>query len=220
MDEGKEPRFETSETVSMFPTFVWKTQLKAGVHQAIDRSIVNTVEEMRRDLEELRPGEAWQSDQELQRLTAFDGLVSRIHDTASVVLRFLGVSHDGFDITACWANVNAPGASHKPHNHPNNYLSGVYYVQTYEGADVINFHDPRLQPGIIRPPVTALTAENTDQCVVRVQDGCLLMFPSWLQHSVDANESDEERISVSFNVMFSSYTETMSKPLWEGDRED
>jgi hypothetical protein len=100
MDEGKESRFESSEIVSMFPTLVWKTQLKAEVHQAIDRSILNTVEEMRRDLEELRPGEAWQSGQELQRLTAFDDLVSCIHDMASVVLRFLGgfsrgVRHNG-----------------------------------------------------------------------------------------------------------------------------
>ncbi len=46
-------------------------------------------------------------------------------------------------------------------------------------ADTVNFHDPRSQTGIIRPPVTELTAENTDQVVVKVSDGTLLMFPSW-----------------------------------------
>jgi len=198
----------------MFPTLVWKTQLKAEVHQAIDRSILNAVEEMRRDLEELRPGEAWQSGQELQRLTAFDDLVSCIHDMASVVLRFLGASHEGFGITACWTNVSATGASHKPHSHPNNYLSGVYYVQTHEGADVINFQDPRPQTSIIRPPVTELTAVNTDQVVLNVKNGTLLLFPSWLEHSVPPNRSNQPRISVSFNIMFSSYAEKMSKPLW------
>ena len=68
--------------------------------------------------------------------------------------------------------------------------------------------------GVIRPPVVELTAENTDQVVVRVTNGTLLMFPSYLEHSVDANASEEERISVSFNVMFSSFTEKLSKPLW------
>jgi hypothetical protein len=29
--------------------------------------------------------------------------------------------------------------------------------------------------------------------------------------------SDEERVSVSFNVMFSSFTERLSKPLWSPD---
>ncbi len=93
-------------------------------------------------------------------------------------------------------------------------MSGVYYLRTHEGADTVNFHDPRSQTGIIRPPVTELTAENTDQVVVKVSDGTLLMVPSWLPHSVDASGSDETRISVSFNVMPSAYTERMSNPLW------
>ncbi len=112
------------------------------------------------------------------------------------------------------ANVLGKGAAHRLHSHPNNFLSGVYYVRTEPGADTINFHDPRNQTGIIRPPVVELTAENTDQVVVSVKDGTLLLFPAYLQHSVDANRSEKERVSVSFNLMFSSFTENLSKPLW------
>jgi uncharacterized protein (TIGR02466 family) len=126
----------------------------------------------------------------------------------------LKIGYDAIEITGCWANINAKGASHRMHAHPNNFLSGVYYVQTHPEADTINFHDPRIQTAIIRPPVTELTAQNTDQVVVRVRNGTLLVFPSYLQHSVDANRSDEERTSISFNVMFSSFTENLSKPLW------
>jgi uncharacterized protein (TIGR02466 family) len=100
------------------------------------------------------------------------------------------------------------------HQHPNNFLSGVYYVRTHPGADTINFHDPRVQSGIIRPPVVELTAENTDQVVVRVKDGAMLVFPAYLQQSVDASASEAERISISFNIMFSSFTKSLSKPLW------
>lgn len=117
-------------------------------------------------------------------------------------------------MTGCWANVLARGAAHRAHSHPNNFLSGVYYVRTSPGADTINFHDPRSQTAIIRPPVMELTAENTDQVVVRVANGTLLMFPAYLQHSVDANMSEHERVTVSFNIMFSSFTENLSKPLW------
>ncbi|MCZ6741535.1 MAG: putative 2OG-Fe(II) oxygenase [Alphaproteobacteria bacterium] len=39
------------------------------------------------------------------------------------------------------------------------------------------------------------------------------MFPTWLAHSVDASGSDETRISVSFNDMFSAFSEKMSQPL-------
>ena len=104
------------------------------------------------------------------------------------------------------------------HSHPNNLLSGVHYVATPDGADTVNFHDPRPQTAIMRPPVTELTADNTDQVVVQVSAGTLLVFPAWLQHSVDANRGGEARISVSFNVMLASYAERMSKPLWQPDR--
>jgi hypothetical protein len=43
----------------------------------------------------------------------------------------------------------------------------------------------------------------------------MLVFPAYLRHSVDANPSNEERISISFNIMFSSFTENLNKPLCE-----
>ena len=133
---------------------------------------------------------------------------------AATKLRFLKISYDAFEITGCWVNINPSRATHKMHNHPNNYLSGVYYVQTQAEVDTINLHDLRIQTGIIRPPVTKLTVGNIDQVVVKVRPGTLLIFLSYLQHSVDSNTSTEERLSVSFNIMFSSFTEKLSKPLW------
>ena len=75
------------------------------------------------------------------------------------------------------------------HHHPNNFLSGVYYVQVRAGADAINFHDPRPQTAIIRPPVTELSAENVDQVVVGVKDGTLLLFPAYLEHSSQTRDA-------------------------------
>ena len=129
-------------------------------------------------------------------------------------LQFLKIGEPAIEITGCWLNLYAPGAVHRAHSHRNNFLSAVYYVRTHPGADSINFHDPRSQAGVIRPPVTELTAANTDQVVVRVKNGTLLVFPSYLYHSVDANASDETRLSLSFNLMFSAFTAALSKPLW------
>ena len=169
---------------------------------------------MSRDAGEPAPGRGWQSEKDLHHLDEFRSLVACIHDTAGSVLEFLKTGDGAFEITGLRANMNPKGAAHPVHSHPNNFLSGVYYLRTHEGADTVNFHDPRPQTGIIRPPVTELTAENTDQVVVKVSDGTLLMFPSWLPHSVDASGSDETRISVSFNIMPPAYAENMSKPLW------
>jgi uncharacterized protein (TIGR02466 family) len=205
---------EASDVIPMFPTLVWKIQLKPDLHQTIGAKIVRALERMRRGLPQLEPGHGWQSEPVLHEREEFQQLAVCVRDAAKSVLRFLRIGYEPFEITGCWATVLAKGARHKAHTHPNNFLSAVYYVRTHPGADTINFHDPRNQTSIIRPPVTQLTAENTDQVVVKVANGALLMFPSYLEHSVDPTESAEERISISFNIMFSSYPQNLSKPLW------
>ena len=189
-------------------------RFEASLRSALDARILAALIDMRRGLPALEPGHGWQSGQGLHEREEFRELVSCIRRGTASILRFLRSGHDAFEITACWATVLAKGAAHRAHSHPNNFLSGVYYLRVHPGADTINFHDPRRQTSIIRPPVEELTAENTDQVVVRVRNGTLLIFPSYLEHSVDANLSEQERISISFNVMFSSFTEQLSKPLW------
>lgn len=198
----------------MFPSLVWKIQVESGLRDAMGARILQALADMRRDAPSLEPGQGWQSAQDLHEHEAMRELVACIDHCAAGVLRFLRIGTTELEITGCWATVLAPGASHRLHSHPNNFLSGVYYVRAGEGADTINFHDPRRQASVIRPPVVELTAENTDQVVVRVSDGTLLVFPSWLEHSVDSTSGEGDRISISFNLMFSSFTQRLSKPLW------
>lgn len=214
MHSRTNPWFESSDVLPMFPTLVWKSLVRADVRERMNARIFSALDKIRGGTPPLAPGEGWQSHQDLHKLEEFADLVSCVSGMAKSILLFLKVGYDACEITGCWANVLARGASHRMHAHPNNFLSGVYYARTAPGADTINFHDPRVQTGIIRPPVTGLTAENTDQVVVRVSNGTLLMFPAYLQHSVDANASDQERVSVSFNVMFSEFTENLARPLW------
>jgi uncharacterized protein (TIGR02466 family) len=203
-----------SDVIPMFPTLVWRIDLEATSRDAVNVAILSALARMRANLPPLAAGQGWQSTQRLHELEEFRELFVCVNHAVAGILRFLRIDYEAFEVTACWATVLASGAEHRTHYHPNNFLSGVYYVRTHPGADTINFHDPRSQTGIIRPPVVALTGENTDQVVVRVNDGTLLIFPSFLRHSVAANASQEERISISFNVMFSAFTENLSKPLW------
>jgi uncharacterized protein (TIGR02466 family) len=204
----------SSDVLSVFPTLIWEFALAAGAREALNAKLIDALEGMRPSPGGMPPGHGWQSSADLHTLEECQELVAYVRDAVGSILRFLKAGYQAFEITACWANINPPGAAHRSHSHPNNFLSGVYYVRTQPGADTINFHDPRIQTGIIRPPVRELTAANADQAVVRVSAGTLLVFPAWLQHSVDANESRGERISISFNVMFSAFTENLSKPLW------
>jgi uncharacterized protein (TIGR02466 family) len=205
--------FDTPELMQLFPTFVWKGDLARQEFEPLNRDIVAALAGLGAPLEGLRPGENWQSDHGLHERLAFRPLLEWVEAAAANALSYLRIPRP-LMVTGCWANVNAPGTGHRLHSHRNNYLSGAYYVQVQEGADSINFFDPKPQSGVIRPTATEPTAENTEVAMVRVKTGSLLLFPAWLQHAVDVNRSNRARISLSFNLMFPGFAEEMARPGW------
>ena len=211
-------QFADSHPFRMFPTLVWRAELVDDARERVNASVTEEIARLRESLSPLEPGEGWQSSHELHTCESFAELVVCVDAAAIEALEFQKIGYSGFTITGCWVNVLAPKRAHRAHSHPNNFLSGIYYLKVQPGADTVNFHDPRPQTRILRPPVTDLTADNTDQVVVQVKQGTLLLFPAWLEHSVDENRSAEERISVSFNMMLTGYGEAMSKPMWESHR--
>lgn len=117
------------------------------------------------------------------------------------VVDFLEIKHQGLVITNCWANISRRGASHHHNTHPNNLLSGVYYVRVPENAARIVFEDPRPQAHIMIPAYKCYTQQNAAQHPFDVAEGQMLVFPSWLSHSVEEHESEEERTSIAFNCV-------------------
>jgi hypothetical protein len=120
---GKHSWIENSDVFSLFPTLVWKIQLRAEVHEPIDASALGLLHSLRQGLPELKTGEAWQSGHALHRREELRELCSCVNRAAASVLQFLKIGDEELDITGCWANVSAPGAAHRAHSHPNNYLN-------------------------------------------------------------------------------------------------
>lgn len=207
---------ERSGVLQLFPTQVWASQLRAAFYEPLNEAIL-------RRLDALRPAEAlgqWQTRQDLHLDPAFAPLVQVLRQTARGICNALTLLYDDVQVTGCWANVSEHGQPHRPHIHPNNFLSGAYYVKTGAGADAIRFHDPRMQAGMIVPPARDQNRANPDTMTLDVRPGMLVMFPAWLQHSVPPNLSDESRVSVAFNLMFPSFGTTMASPMWTGDTPD
>jgi len=88
-----------------------------------------------------------------------------------------------------WATVHESGISHLPHTHPDELVSGVFYVKMPEKAGSILFDDPR---GPLPP--------FDNRIVIRPQEGDIILFPSWLTHQVAPTQGNEERISIAFNI--------------------
>ena len=102
-----------------------------------------------------------------------------------------------------WANINYLGAYNRPHLHPNALFSGVYWIKTPKNSGNLMLYDPR--PGVhtIMPNRKEGKLPNEVWREVHYEPvaGRIIMFPAWLWHEVRPNESNDTRISVSFNFL-------------------
>ena len=102
-----------------------------------------------------------------------------------------------------WANINHPGGYNKPHMHPNTLFSGVYYIKTPPNCGKLICSDPRSGNQTVMPVRVKGTPPKYlwRECHLDVKEGRIIIFPAWMWHSVEPNESNDTRISVSFNFI-------------------
>jgi uncharacterized protein (TIGR02466 family) len=79
----------------------------------------------------------------------------------------------------------------------------VYYIKAPKNSGHLKIDDPRSVASMTRPrqkdgekPARLFRETNYEPIA-----GRLIMFPGWLVHCVDPNESNDIRISVSFNFL-------------------
>jgi uncharacterized protein (TIGR02466 family) len=204
---------EKQEVQELFPTSIWIVDLKPAEAGPFNANLKAEIENIISPRPKVPAGSNWQTPQDLHTRPAFADFVKLVEMAARGVARFLQIDQHPMTITGCWANINPPGAYHPTHNHPNNYLSGVYYVAVPESGSRIVFQDPR--PLMIMPKPRQFTRQTANAADAESRPGRLLIFPAWLRHSVPANDGQTERISISFNLMFKQFAETLAAPMWD-----
>ena len=103
-------------------------------------------------------------------------------------------------ISEIWAIINQKNTFNKSHNHPGSYLSAAYYVKAPNDCGNIHFYDPNEIKKFNSPAIEQLTELSTSGFSIKPEEGNLLLFPSYLYHDVGKNNSDSDRIVISFNV--------------------
>ena len=106
-------------------------------------------------------------------------------------------------INNMWAIVNTGGSANLRHQHGNSTISGAYYVRAPVNSGDIVFYDPRPAPVYSHPNTTNPNFLNAQVNGVSPKEGALVLFPSFLDHSVNENISSSERIVISFNIRIS-----------------
>ena len=103
-----------------------------------------------------------------------------------------------------WININKPGDYNVKHQHPTNDLSGVLWIKTPENSGNIKFESPFMFSSY--QEIELYNTEFKDNYNIYQTfyfnpiEGKILVFPSHLAHHVEENKSEEDRISVAFNI--------------------
>ena len=144
----------------------------------------------------------WHSETNMHELPQFKPLVDELFKMQHQVFKEEWLDKEPV-LGNMWANINYKGGYNRPHIHPNSLFSGVYYVHAQPNSGKLVCNDPR--PGIQTNMPTRVKGQPPKhlwrECHIDPKPGRIIMFPAWLWHCVEPNESNDIRISVSFNFI-------------------
>ena len=103
-------------------------------------------------------------------------------------------------IREMWAIINKKDNFNVIHTHPNACLSAAYYVKAPENCGRFQIENLNIAKKHSSPLIANKNELNVNLAGLEVSEGDLLIFPGYLPHKVARNESDEDRIVISFNV--------------------
>jgi len=144
----------------------------------------------------------WHSQTDMHKIPVFKPLVDELFKMQNEIFKEEFLDSEPI-LGNMWANINPPGGYNRPHLHPNCHYSGVYYIKAPKNSGQIVFNDPRTTSHMVMPNRIKATPPPDLWREVRIDPlvGRIIMFPAWLWHCVELNQSNDIRISVSFNFL-------------------
>ncbi|MCE9636014.1 MAG: hypothetical protein K8T90_09930 [Planctomycetes bacterium] len=199
-------------TRAWFPTFIYDAPLTKRGAAALNKQLLSECMTIREIDDE---GRRWSETNYPGGFTSYNSM-NQLHRTSSTFgelekhltrhVRSFAKSLDfelgsrKLTMTDCWTNVMPRHAAHPLHIHPIATISGTYYVRTPRGCAKLKFEDPRLPSFMAAPPRKAdCRDENRTFIHYPAEAGRVILFESWLRHEVSANQTADERVSISFN---------------------
>jgi uncharacterized protein (TIGR02466 family) len=135
-------------------------------------------------------------NKEMKRIKNF--ILKKIEEYKNNILQI----NNKLKLTQSWSTCNEKGNFHHLHNHPNTFISLVYYVKCSEQGGDIVFELPksRLQEGFnFNYSITNYNSYNSTTWKIITKLNKLIIFPGWLQHHTTPHETDDKRIVLGAN---------------------
>jgi uncharacterized protein (TIGR02466 family) len=187
-----------------FPSQVWFADLDDAA--SLNEQLLKDIQRLRKSVDSIKRSNelGWHSPIDFHKRPEFAALCERIENVAGKIAKSNKLNPAWVpQIDTFWVNINPKGAYNALHNHPNCVLSGTYYVRTPEKCGRLRFRDPREGSRLWfwpLDPEAKSDARQWRQVNYEPKAGRIVMFPHWLEHDVEANQSNTERVSIAFNL--------------------
>jgi uncharacterized protein (TIGR02466 family) len=188
---------EGAKAVNLFPTSVWifppQSEEVLNTHELKQLSLELQKRDIRTSGKQRSARKTWRLESP-HTLTEFESAFNYIQRTLSKTCTTLGLQlgNRAFD---SWLDVVDPGGYHVIHQHSPNILSGVIHLSDCTETGRLVLRDPRpgrhcrseSQPGPTEVPVSAAA-------------GSAIIFPAWLEHWVEENDTEGKLVYIAFNL--------------------
>lgn len=144
----------------------------------------------------------WQSPSDFYQLDSFEQYLDYILTYAISALSFYNLD---FKLTNMWININKRGDYNISHCHPDSIMSGVLWIKCPQDCGSLVFNSPNV---FLESKLLSSIDKNIKDRVNyhdsfvfnEPSEGRMILFPSHLYHHVESNESEDDRISIAFNL--------------------
>jgi uncharacterized protein (TIGR02466 family) len=144
----------------------------------------------------------WHSSELKGKHIELQTLFDQIIEKSNIFANQIGKKNK-INITTLWININNYKDYNQSHFHSNCFLSGVYYVNIFDKGGKIVFDNPAqdlIDSNWDTTDIKSFTTVNSSTYSLVPNIGDLILFPSWLKHKVEPNMTNEDRVSISFNL--------------------
>ena len=144
----------------------------------------------------------YQSPDTLQGVTELHPLFEYICQMGFKAVADLDFVDCDIALTSAWLNINDSRQCMNSEHIHGDIFSGVFYLKAPEGSGKLNICNPGLNRMWQGCSLTSQKNQFTGESIrIEPEEGNIILFPSYIQHSVETNNHDEERISISFNLI-------------------
>lgn len=105
-------------------------------------------------------------------------------------------------VTSAWMNNNNTRQCMNSEHIHGDVFSGVFYLKAPEGSGKLSLSNLAINKMWMGCSLACQKNQFTAESIkIEPIEGNIILFPSYLPHSVETNNHDDERISISFNII-------------------